>query len=127
MSIDPKGMARLERLLKSVVEEGARTGAKTLKEFSSQSGGGIHWDHLPNRSSAPGEYPAKQTGTLLRKIQMRKVSFMEARYGIVKAGEAQFNLEFFPTSMGGRAPLKKSAHDPKMHEAIKAAIRKLVL
>jgi hypothetical protein len=125
MTIDEKGMARLERLVKKLVEEGARAGAKYTKEQLSGSGSGKEYSNLPRRSSAPGEYPAKQSGQLAKKIQMRKVDNLNASFGAVKATQYMLNLEFFPASLGGRKWLTKIYLDKGTHEAIINAVTKL--
>ncbi len=124
--INQSGMKRLERLVRNLVEEGARTGAAFTKEAVSGSGHGDQYDELPNRSAMPGEYPAKQSGTLASKIKMRKVSATEAAYGAINPTQEIVNLEFFPASMGGSKWLSRTAHDPENHKRIIDAIGKKV-
>ena len=126
MPVNPKGLKQLQNLVKRVVEQGARSGAAFTKEVTSHEGSGIKYDFLPNRSSAPGEYPAYQSGTLNKSIQMRKVNVFEARYGAVNATQEIINLEYFPQHMGGRQWLSRTVHDKLNHLKILNDITKLV-
>ena len=52
----------------------ARGMVKILKEgLQNPPKSGVKYKSLPNKSSAPGEYPATQSGTLLKSVKSRSV------------------------------------------------------
>ena len=65
--------AELQRRLAPVARDLGEEVAAFLREKLSGAGGGHHWPGLPNPSSAPGEYPAEQTGALLACLGSREV------------------------------------------------------
>ena len=69
MELDPSMLTRMAAQHKKLMEEAALEGAAKLEaNLSSTSGSGVKYPSLPHRSSAPGEFPVKQSGALMREI-----------------------------------------------------------
>lgn len=106
------------------IMRGAHGGVTALRRSLSDTvGSGKHYGTLPNSSSAPGEYPTKQTGELLDSIGMQVQGEGEVGIGIIRATEAMRKLEFDMPSEGGRAPISKAFYDESVRAEILAAIR----
>lgn len=69
---------------------------------------GIHYPRMPNRSSAPGEYAANQTGTMLGSIQGTNTLF-QMRIS-ASAPHAGF-IEFGTSRMAPRPPVANAIRD----------------
>ena len=67
--------------VRAFVQDTADSTAETLeKGMRSGTKSGFHYRGYPNRSSAPGEYPAVQSGVLVKSIKQR-VTNTEATVG----------------------------------------------
>lgn len=115
--------ARLLAQLRAKINRGAANAADQLKGDLSRAGSGIHWPGNPNRSSAPGEYPARQTGELADSIGWRPAGPLLAEVGALNNPPAwAAYLEFQPVSTrepgsGIRAWATKASLDPAFQAA----------
>lgn len=124
MTLLPGALEVLTRDVARRIEAGARSGAEITKAHLDEPGTGKHWPWLPHRSSAPGEYPARQYGPLQDSVGHEQVGETTFYVGSIHnpPPEAAI-LEFSPTSMGGRPWLSKSLEDSETrHMMLRAAV-----
>lgn len=121
MALYPGALERIEQDVDMRIGAAAKVGAAITKAHLDEPGSGIHWPNLPNRSSAPGEYPARQFGPLQDSIGSDRVASTVYYVGSIHntPPEAYF-MEFksvegeWPYN-GGRPWLSKSMEDAETH------------
>src|SRR5690606_31235497 len=111
----------IERIIADVdmrIGAAAREAAEITKAHLNEPGTGIHWPNLPHRSSALGEYPARQFGPLQDSIGSEQVAVTVYHVGSIHnpPPEAHY-MEFNPETPegGGRPWLSKSMEDAETH------------
>lgn len=122
---------------KLLMEEAAAAAANVLADNLDQTqGSGIKYPRLPNRSSAPGEFPVRQSGALLRGVKHESGEGTSAQVAIYDDPGKLLGLEFSPPSTnpnqpgtpsrtsGGRAPVWETMTDTQTHAAMKEAMEK---
>lgn len=120
---------------KRPLQAAALAGANTLREHLarelSSSGSGIWWSHLPARSSAPGEYPARQTGRLVESLRTGVVD-SPANQGRAVLGAGRnlprhyaFYLEYGTAHMEPRPFMRRSAeqYSVEVYRSVRSEIR----
>ena len=118
------GMAQLKQALTARALKGAQAGAAVLADKLSQEGSGIHHPGLPNRSSRPGEYPARQTGDLQNSIAAREAGTLRAEFGPLNdpPPEAYF-MQILPPDQGGRDYMGLAYGDEDVRAAVLKGVR----
>lgn len=119
-----QGWAELHRRLTARALKGAEAGAEVLRDKLSQEGSGRHHGGQPNRSSAPGEYPALQTGDLRDSIAAQEAGDLRARFGALNdpPPEALF-MQVLPPDQGGRPYLDLAYADEDVRDAVRRGVR----
>ena len=113
--------AKARAMTREAMNRQLKAGADLLRRnLSSTSGSGIQYPNLPNRSSAPGEYPTMQTGELRDGVGWEAtptggIIFIEDDLGKL------IGLEFSAPSEGGRAPMRMFITDEETHRAMREA------
>ena len=133
---NPAFRAALDARLTRLLEEAALAGALQLEEnLNSTMGTGVQYPFLPNRSSAPGEYPTFQTGALRRGVGAERGPGITSLVVIHDARGKLLGLEFSPPSenpnrvgaprrhSGGRAMVWRTMSDADTHARMLAAMR----
>ncbi|MEI3783780.1 hypothetical protein U9R89_21925 [Pectobacterium brasiliense] len=122
---------QLARLLAPHVAQAARTVAAFLRQKMTGPGSGVQWVGQPRPSSAPGEYPAEQTGALVDSLDAQAVNLLHWQAGAFNAPEQAFWLEYPPppdapfsktTAHGARPWISKAFQDPELYQRIIAAL-----
>lgn len=124
IEFDPNALAVMAARHKTLMQEAALEGAVDLeRNLSSTQGTGVHWSGLPNRSSAPGEYPVRQSGQLQSGVGVEEGNGTAAEVVIRDDLGKLLGLEFSPPSSnpnqpgtpnrrsGGRAPMWETFTD----------------
>lgn len=133
----PNMRALLLARMEPVAEAMAQEAAGFLKEKLSGAGSGLHHPGLPNPSSAPGEYPAEQSGDLLACIGVQSTGPAQYEVGALNSvapvpAEA-WALEYpSPPSSpitrqsphGARPWLSKALGDEELHDRLRAAAQR---
>lgn len=131
---NPAGLASLRDRLTAVALKGAEAAVEVSRDKLSGPGSGRQYAGLPNRSSAPHEYPAEQTGDLLRSMDARAEGEGRAVFGPInspppEAGYLHFSsaadivgLHFRPPDDGGRPFMDDLLHDRDVQNAVKRAV-----
>lgn len=120
-SLNPNLMVEMNARHKNLLAAAAAEASEALRdELSSETHGtGIHWPTLPNRSSAPGEMPVKQSGALAEGVGIADDTSSATGVKVVIDDDLEklVDLEFAPPSVnpndppfgtresGGRAPM----------------------
>ena len=107
----------LEAHLNRVLESMAHAAKDQLKENLSGGGSGAQYPRQPNPSSAPGEYPAEQSGSLLSSVGVRRDGDGWT-FGVYDPPGYAAALEFKAPSSGGRPFLEPTMTDPDTHQAM---------
>lgn len=124
MSLLASGLAQLEQHVHQLIGTAASKADEVTKDHLDEPGSGIHWPWLPHRSSAPGEYPARQYGPLQESIGHEAKGVGQFVVGSIHNPPPEaVTLEFSPTFMGGRPWLSKSMEDPQTHSEMNKAIK----
>lgn len=113
--------AQLERLLRRVTLSAATSAAEVLAEKLSGPGGGVQYPGQPNRSSAPGEYPAEQSGKLRDSIKAKPLEGTRSGFGSVDGPEYVIPLHFSPD---GRPFMDDAKHDRDVHRAVREGVKR---
>ncbi|WP_161881940.1 hypothetical protein [Deinococcus alpinitundrae] len=100
---------------------GAEEAAAFLREKLEGAGTGNKWPGLPNTSSAPGEYPAEQSGKLLKSIDAQPMGQFWA-FGSFNAPVEAFALEYPAPGRTARPWLSKMLADPDARERVMHAM-----
>lgn len=140
MSVTPNpALAALMRARhRKLMAEAALAAAEKLEENlnSSEHGTGVHYARLPFRSSAPGEYPVKQSGELVAGVGAAQGDGTAAQVVIEDTLGKLLGLEFSPPSdnpnqpgtpkraSGGRAPMWTTMNDEETVDAMNDAMRR---
>lgn len=116
----PETMPTIRLHLRKIVGAGTDVAKDILDEQLRLHGtSGAHWKSLPRRSSAPGEFPQEQTGTLLGSLAAKPANDPpDTRWlvGFENLDEDYLKrLEFAPADEGGRAPLSTVMEDDLTH------------
>lgn len=123
-SLSASGLAALRRQLSGVALAGAQGGSGGLAGKLEGEGTGVQYPGLPRRSSAPGEYPAEQSGDLRDSIAARQAG-EGAEFGpINNPPDYVLPLHFRPPSDGGRPFMDMALHDPDIHAAVLDAVER---
>ena len=104
-------------MLEDTLHDMAAGAANKLQEKLSQEGSGMHHEGNPNRSSAPGEYPAEQTRALRDSVNILQMGPFEVAFGVFDAPDYALKLEYEPPSRGGRPFMSMALVDPEIHQA----------
>lgn len=115
---NPNALARLYAEAERVLAAMAEAGAKRLDaNLAAGPRSGVHYRHLPRRSSAPGEYSQEQSGRLRGMVRHGKLGFLRYYYGLVPRGRAEalqaLAQEFGRPGMVGRANVTRTALDAR--------------
>lgn len=136
---NPNLAALMRKRHKDLMVHAAVAGASVLHANlnSETHGTGVHWPWMPNRSSAPGEYPVKQTGALAAGVGIDETQGTTAKVIIEDDLDKLIQLEFAPpvsnpgdpgTSVpwesGGRAPMWMTMTDDATVDAMNDAMRR---
>ncbi len=124
---NPNILAQLNAEAQKVVLKMAEVGADALRENLSDTGGGrgVKYASLPNRSSAPGQYPIKQSGRLQGMVESG-LTADGAYFGLVPNGaderEQALALELGAPRQNliARAPVRRTAMDSRVHARMRA-------
>ncbi|MGL5005371.1 MAG: hypothetical protein ACRDAM_20800 [Casimicrobium sp.] len=125
--------AAITKQIAPKLERGATLAGLMIIDRLSQPGSGEKYAGLPNRSSAPGEYPARQSGELVNSIDARALTPLRFGIGSFNAPDHAYWLEFDPpgapgfereTESGVRRWLSRTMEDPTVQEAIKREVLK---
>ncbi|WP_179944618.1 hypothetical protein [Deinococcus radiopugnans] len=129
--------AALAAQLGPVSEAMGETVAGFLREKLDRPGSGTHHPGLPNPSSAPGEYPAEQSGDLVRAIGHEAVDAFHQRAGalnsVAPVPVEAFALEFpsppsspvkRSTQHGARPWASKALLDSELRQWLREAVSK---
>lgn len=121
---NPAGMAQLRQVLTAQALKGAQAGAAELRGKLGQAGSGVHYAGQPNRSSAKGEYPARQTGDLQNSIAAREAGDLKAEFGPLDnpPPEAYF-MQILPPDQGGRDYMGLAYGDEDVRAAVLKGVR----
>ena len=120
----PQGWAELHRRLTARALKGAEAGAEVLRDKLSQEGSGRHHGGQPNRSSAPGEYPALQTGDLRDSIAPQEVGDLHARFGpLANPPPEAVLMQVLPPDQGGRPYLDLAYADEDVRDAVLRGVK----
>lgn len=126
---NPAMKAEMHSRLKHLMTEAAEAAADVLAgNLNSPShGSGVHYPRLPNRSSAEGQMPVRQSGDLVRGVGTEATDGTASQVVIEDDRGKLLGLEFSPPSAnpnqpgspkrvsGGRAPMWETMTD---HETI---------
>ena len=107
----------LEVHLSRVLGAMAEAAKDKLKENLSGGGSGVQYPNQPNASSAPGEYPAEQSGSLLSSVGTRRDGDGWT-FGVYNPPGYAAALEFKAPLSGGRPFLEPTMTDPETHQAM---------
>lgn len=117
--LNPVGMAELQRRLQQRAVHAAHEAAEVLRAKLGGEGSGVHYAGLPRRSSAPGEYPAKQTGELQASVGSRPRKG-GAEFGLLDAPPYTAALHFKPPAAGGRPVMDMALADDDIQRAVRS-------
>lgn len=125
-------LAQLEALVDTIVADMAEEGALALYEaLDSESGGrGVKYASLPNRSSAPGQLPIKQSGRLQGMVDHQQVAPGVHVFGLFPNGadeakQAQaLELGAPRNNLIARAPVRRVGLDTRVHRRMIAVVRR---
>ncbi len=125
-TLSPTLLREIERDLEPRIERAAKKGAEILKANvgSTSHGAGRKYSNLPNVSSAPGQFPVRQEGDLEASVQANP-SNDPLVWEVGFFGEPLsklLNLEFAPSSQGGRQPLARVFEDNAVLEEMEKAL-----
>lgn len=138
VTANPALAALMRKRHKDLMVHAAVAGAAVLHDNlnSETHGTGVHWPWMPNRSSAPGQFPVKQTGDLVSGVGIAETQGTGAKVIIEDDLDKLIQLEFAPpvsnpgdpgTSVpwesGGRAPMWTTMTDQETIDAMNDAIR----
>ncbi|MGL5005441.1 MAG: hypothetical protein ACRDAM_21155 [Casimicrobium sp.] len=127
MPLRPGFNAAIIAHLEPKLERGATRAALIIVDRLDQPGSGVKYSSLPNRSSAPGEYPARQSGELINSIDAREIALASFGVGSFNAPDQAWYLEFDPpgapgfersTDSGVRQWLSRTMEDAEVQAAI---------
>lgn len=116
--------AAYEGFIQRVMNGVGEIGLEFLQDALDLSGSGIHWEGNPQASSAPGEYPVRQTGALLASLDARPVDYRTQAVGSFEDKDAEgyahaVDLEAKPTSRGGRHFLEMAIGDRELQDRLR--------
>lgn len=114
-----QALAQLEAEAQKVLLKMAVVGADALRDNLNDSSGGrgVKYPSLPNRSSAPGQYPVKQSGRLQSMVEFGPTAD-GAYFGLVPKNAAEreqaLALEYGAPRNGlvARAPVRRTVYSP---------------
>jgi hypothetical protein len=123
---NPGFLALMDAQFSRAEAAGAQAAATFLAEKLDQPGTGKQWPGLPNISSAPGQYPAKQSGALLASIKARQVNGVWF-WGSFNTPPEGFYLEYpKPGDSGARPWMSKALSDPELYERVWRAMSEVL-
>lgn len=133
---NPNLHAELNRRLQDLLAVAAVEGAAQLHDnLSSTQGTGVQYPLLPNRSSAPDEYPTRQSGALQRGVGVEAGPGITSLVVVKDERGKLLGLEFSPPSenpnregspsrhSGGRAMVWRTMSDAETHARMLDAMR----
>jgi hypothetical protein len=118
---------RIVNGLREIIIEGAKLAEERAREDALSPKTGIYHLDLPNRSSAPGEVPAFQSGTLLESFQKRfSPSGLSVTVG--PTVDYAFYLADGAGRLGGKARVLPISHESeeKIRERLVFQVRELI-
>lgn len=123
----PNAAAIIAKQLTGPVERAATAYADKLSDnLAAGSRSGIQYPSLPRQSSAPGEYPQSQTGSLKDSVGTsptnNKLVWSAGFFGEDKA--KLLSLEYGSRNMAERAPLYKTSQDNDTRARMLAAAKR---
>lgn len=102
MGLIPGAMEALTRDVARRIEAGVAEGARITKKNLDQPGSGVHYPWLPNRSSAPDEFPARQFDDLYNSIGYEQTGTTTFEVGSIHdPPEHAHILEYNPATKKG--------------------------
>ena len=122
MPLNPAFTGLIAAHLDAAVARAAREAASVIHFNLDQPGHGEKWPKLPNRSSAPDEFPARQFDALINSIDAERAGLGEWQVGSFNGPSEAVRLEFKQIGGATRPWLSRSMEDPAMHEKMLAAI-----
>lgn len=123
MPLYPGALERLELDLDKRIGAAAAKAAEVTKAHLDEPGMGRKYPHLPHRSSAPGQYPARQFGPLQDSVGSERVASTVYHVGsIYNTPPEAYYMEFNSLKHGGRPWLSKSMRDPETHARMNRAV-----
>lgn len=120
--VDLNGLARLQARLGTLALRGAEAAAGVARDKLSGPGSGRLYAGQPQRSSAPGEYSATQTGAHRASLGHRPDGPARAVFGFLDPPAHSHALHFKPPGDGGRPDLDHLLEDPDVQRAVKEAM-----
>jgi len=139
IELDPQLLELMTERHKRLSEAAALAGAIELEaNLSHTEGTGVKYPGLPNRSSAPHEYPVLQSGRLMSGVGVEPGSGTSTDVVIHDSLGKLLGLEFSPPSenpnqpgtprrtSGGRAPMWRTFNDQRTQNAMAAAMEKAI-
>jgi hypothetical protein len=126
---NPDFAKQLAASVDAVASRAAEASADELrKNVSAGARTGIHYPWMPRRSSAPGEFPQEQSGSLLDSVGVANPRFhpglQEFEYAVGFFGEDMEKLQQLEfTGPGRRAPLTMTVMSAATYEAMAEGLR----
>lgn len=122
--LDPRGVAALKDRLTRLALNGADAGADVLRDKKlAGEGTGVHYVGQPRRASAPGEFPAEQTGALRNSIVAKPDGPLRAVFGPLNNPPGYVTaLHWKPPAAGGRPFMDMALADEDVRDAIKKEV-----
>ncbi|GHG21481.1 hypothetical protein GCM10017784_11220 [Deinococcus indicus] len=124
--VRPGAAGQLRDVLRRVTLAAAEGGAATLREKLSGPGSGTYHPGQPNQSSAPGEYPAEQSGAVRDSVMAVPIGDTRSAFGSVDGPAHVIPLHFKPPDAGGRPFMDDAKHDRDIHAGMRDAVRQEV-
>ena len=122
---NPAGMAALKQHLTARALNGAQAGAETLRDKLGQEGSGVQYAGQPNRSSRPGEYPARQTGDLQGSVTALPDGERRAVFGPLDNPPPEaYYMQILPPDMGGRDYMGLAYADEDIRRAVLEGVKR---
>jgi hypothetical protein len=116
--------AAIQRTGNAALQRSANAGASALRknlELGQRSG--IQHEFLPNRSSAPGEFPQYQSGDLYNSVSAHQLGNLRFNLGYANTPGYAVELEYRPETRGGRPALFMTFYSKEVQNQMTQAAR----